>query len=483
MLTASPDRADRHPIHKRCPHLQQLGADQPVHLASRGISGAVNARNACSSVTVSRRAHATRPVLAAASSPTRSTRMPRTTSAPSPPSSTVAPSGHEAARSPPLGVRTTTLSPPAWTSASTESSREQLPAHRSPPRGPPPRHLVSRWLDTSTAPPSSRTAGGIRGATPRPPIQPVRRLIEHQHPRAEQRRREREPLFHPSEYSPTFTRANAACPCVEHRSTRSVGARPPRTRSAVRPRCAHEPLLSAPRRRHDARAPVGRQHPRAALAREPAPSHRVVLPRRSRNPVTLPATSQPSRHGHPERLVSPRTSMRAPAPGVDDIVAEPSEHPRYAASMPLLRIESLPDDLVAPVLVVAFDGWVDAAGASSAATEHLAADGALVATFDDDTLFDYRSRRPTLDIIDGTLRKLIWPAITIHRRSHRRTRHPRAARPRARLPVAGAGRRAERVLPAGRRDAVGQPRRDPRRRPAYPPGPGARDRLARRPAP
>ncbi len=85
--------------------------------------------------------------------------------------------------------------------------------------------------------------------------------------------------------------------------------------------------------------------------------------------------------------------------------------------MPLLRIESFPDDLVAPVLVVAFDGWVDAAGASSAATEHLAVDGALVATFDDDTLFDYRSRRPTLDIIDGTLRKLIWPAITIHRRS------------------------------------------------------------------
>jgi PAC2 family len=85
--------------------------------------------------------------------------------------------------------------------------------------------------------------------------------------------------------------------------------------------------------------------------------------------------------------------------------------------MPLLRIESLPDDLVAPVLVVAFDGWVDAAGASSAATEHLAVSGTVVATFDDDTLFDYRSRRPTLDIIDGTLQKLIWPAITIHRRS------------------------------------------------------------------
>jgi proteasome assembly chaperone (PAC2) family protein len=67
--------------------------------------------------------------------------------------------------------------------------------------------------------------------------------------------------------------------------------------------------------------------------------------------------------------------------------------------------------------VVAFDGWVDAAGASSAATEHLASGGGLVATFDDDTLFDYRSRRPTLDIIDGTLHRLIWPSIQVHRRT------------------------------------------------------------------
>ncbi len=85
--------------------------------------------------------------------------------------------------------------------------------------------------------------------------------------------------------------------------------------------------------------------------------------------------------------------------------------------MTLLRIGALPDELVAPVIVVAFDGWVDAAGASSAAAEHLADGGALVATFDDDTLFDYRSRRPTLDIIDGTLHRLVWPALQIHHRS------------------------------------------------------------------
>lgn len=85
--------------------------------------------------------------------------------------------------------------------------------------------------------------------------------------------------------------------------------------------------------------------------------------------------------------------------------------------MTLLRIGALPETLVAPVLVVAFDGWVDAAGASSAAAEHLAEGGTIVATFDDDALFDYRSRRPTLDIIDGTLQRLEWPALQIDHRS------------------------------------------------------------------
>jgi PAC2 family len=85
--------------------------------------------------------------------------------------------------------------------------------------------------------------------------------------------------------------------------------------------------------------------------------------------------------------------------------------------MSVLHIDELPDELVAPVLVVAFDGWVDAAGASTAATEHLAEGGSVVASFDDDTLFDYRSRRPTLDIIDGTLHRLVWPSIKIHRRT------------------------------------------------------------------
>lgn len=69
--------------------------------------------------------------------------------------------------------------------------------------------------------------------------------------------------------------------------------------------------------------------------------------------------------------------------------------------------------LNAPMLLVAFEGWVDAAGAATGAAEHVARDGAVVATFDADALIDYRARRPTLDIVDGDLKSLAWPEITV----------------------------------------------------------------------
>lgn len=64
-----------------------------------------------------------------------------------------------------------------------------------------------------------------------------------------------------------------------------------------------------------------------------------------------------------------------------------------------------------PVLVAAFDGWIDAGGASTTAAARLAEDGRIVATFDADRLYDYRARRPTLDILDGTLLDLDWPEL------------------------------------------------------------------------
>lgn len=64
-----------------------------------------------------------------------------------------------------------------------------------------------------------------------------------------------------------------------------------------------------------------------------------------------------------------------------------------------------------PIIVVAFDGWVDAGTAATLAAEQLAAGAGIIATFDADAVYDYRSRRPTLDIVDGVLQELDWPEL------------------------------------------------------------------------
>ena len=80
--------------------------------------------------------------------------------------------------------------------------------------------------------------------------------------------------------------------------------------------------------------------------------------------------------------------------------------------MSLYRLDA-PDDLVSPTLISALDGWVDSGTAATSAAAQLAGDGPVVATFDGDILFDYRARRPTLDIVDGRLHELTWPELTI----------------------------------------------------------------------
>ena len=65
------------------------------------------------------------------------------------------------------------------------------------------------------------------------------------------------------------------------------------------------------------------------------------------------------------------------------------------------------------VLVASFDGWVDAAEAASGAVAHIAAGSRPLASFDPDAMFDYRSRRPVLDVLDGRLTELRWPELSI----------------------------------------------------------------------
>ena len=85
--------------------------------------------------------------------------------------------------------------------------------------------------------------------------------------------------------------------------------------------------------------------------------------------------------------------------------------------MTLLRVRDDLPTMRAPVLIGAFDGWIDAGGAASGAAERLAGEAEPIASSDSDALFDYRSRRPVLDVVDGTLTHLEWPEISIGRRS------------------------------------------------------------------
>lgn len=83
--------------------------------------------------------------------------------------------------------------------------------------------------------------------------------------------------------------------------------------------------------------------------------------------------------------------------------------------MALARVHEPEEPLVAPAVIAAFDGWIDAGGASTAAAERVAKGGEPIVTFESDLLYDYRSRRPVLDVQDGTLTELSWPEIAIRR--------------------------------------------------------------------
>jgi PAC2 family len=80
--------------------------------------------------------------------------------------------------------------------------------------------------------------------------------------------------------------------------------------------------------------------------------------------------------------------------------------------MTLLRITD-GTNLKSPVLIAAFDSWVDAGSASTSAAGLLADGATVVATFDADRLFDYRARRPTLEIVDGRPSSLAWPELSV----------------------------------------------------------------------
>ena len=86
------------------------------------------------------------------------------------------------------------------------------------------------------------------------------------------------------------------------------------------------------------------------------------------------------------------------------------------SSMAMFRIVDQPHEPRAAALIVSFEDWVDAGAAGTTAARHIAAGGDVIATFDTDSLYDYRSHRPTLDIVDGSPKRFAWPRMTLTRR-------------------------------------------------------------------
>jgi proteasome assembly chaperone (PAC2) family protein len=71
----------------------------------------------------------------------------------------------------------------------------------------------------------------------------------------------------------------------------------------------------------------------------------------------------------------------------------------------------VPDNLVEPVMVAAFEGWNDAGDAASTAIEHLQLtwDATPLVDLDPDDYYDFQVTRPTVRMVDGITRRVEWP--------------------------------------------------------------------------
>lgn len=89
---------------------------------------------------------------------------------------------------------------------------------------------------------------------------------------------------------------------------------------------------------------------------------------------------------------------------------------RYAENV--TRFEMVSElEMVDPVLVASFDGWVNAGDAGTAAAEFLVDAGTEFVVFESDDLFDYRDTRPALTFSEGVVHSLAWPSVGVfHRR-------------------------------------------------------------------
>src|SRR5215204_717185 len=83
--------------------------------------------------------------------------------------------------------------------------------------------------------------------------------------------------------------------------------------------------------------------------------------------------------------------------------------------MDALAWEAEPPQLRSPVLVAAFAGWNDAAGAATTAlttaAESLHAE--VIAQIAPEEYFDFQANRPTIRLTEGETREFEWPCIVL----------------------------------------------------------------------
>jgi proteasome assembly chaperone (PAC2) family protein len=79
--------------------------------------------------------------------------------------------------------------------------------------------------------------------------------------------------------------------------------------------------------------------------------------------------------------------------------------------MDALVWEAEPPQLRSPILVCAFAGWNDAAGAATTAltTAAESLDAELIAQVDPEEFFDFQANRPTIQLTEGQTREIEWP--------------------------------------------------------------------------
>jgi proteasome assembly chaperone (PAC2) family protein len=87
--------------------------------------------------------------------------------------------------------------------------------------------------------------------------------------------------------------------------------------------------------------------------------------------------------------------------------------------------ESEPPRLRSPILVCAFAGWNDAAGAATTALTAVgeALDTELIAQIDPEDFFDFQANRPTIRLTEDETREIDWPGNVLYAARARRAEH------------------------------------------------------------